>query len=222
MIDLTVRGVLYLLVFLASLALSGVTNDLPTWIPTTILIFTVFLITFGYPVLFETFWDGKTPGKAALGLRVVTVEGAPIRFRHAMIRGSLLVFELGIGSGMIAASSIFVTEKNQRLGDMAAGTLVLRERTASKVPVATAFIPPPGTEEFASTLDVSSLTTDDYLTIRAFLTRSSSLAPKPRQDIAEQVGRQIAQKVRAQPPPWMTAEVFLICIAAAYQRRFSA
>src|SRR4051795_10017584 len=85
----------------------------------------VFAVIFVYPALLETLWRGRTLGKAATGLRVVTREGAPIRFRHAAIRSALFVVDgllLGPSIGVLA---LLLSRDNQRVGDVVAGTLVV-------------------------------------------------------------------------------------------------
>ena len=220
-IDLIIRSVVLTLISIASAILSGVTSDFPTWFFITLFTLVTFFITAGYSIAFETLLHGRTPGKAALGLRVITTEGSPIRFRHAAIRGFLGLLEIAGTFGVVAAVTIFASKRNQRLGDLVAGTIVLRERRAEHQPVATHFQPPPGTEDYAFTLDASRLSTDEYLTLRSFLTRATQLAPAARQGLAEQLGRQFARRMATEPPHWMPAEVFLICVASAYQRRFA-
>ena len=99
-----------------------------------------FLVLFGYPIALETLWRGRTLGKAAMGLRVVTTEGGPVRFRHAAIRAALGLVDFFLTSGAAAVISVLATRNNQRLGDLVAGTLVLRERTG---------LPPPQAAEFS-------------------------------------------------------------------------
>ena len=107
-----------------------------------------FLILVGYPIAMETLWNGRTLGKAAMGLRVVTQEGGPIRFRHAAIRGIFGLIEIWIFLGSIAVVAIIFSKRNQRVGDMVAGTIVLRERSVASPGVAVSFPPPPGYEAY--------------------------------------------------------------------------
>ena len=182
----------------------------------------LFLLIFGYPVVLETVWRGRTIGKAVMGLRVVTVEGAPIGFRHAAIRGILaLVDKYAFFSGLLGIVSILVTARNQRLGDLAAGTIVLRERTAAKAPTATTLPIPAGLESYAATLDLGGLSTADYTTVRSFLVRSGSLAPDVRADLARQLAVPVSLRLRTQPPPGVSPELFLQCVAGAVQQRSS-
>jgi uncharacterized RDD family membrane protein YckC len=102
----------------------------PDWLGIALVLLLVFALQFGYPVGFETLWRGRTPGKAAMGLRVVTVEGAPVRFRHAATRAAIGLLELTGTAGAIAVIASLSSARGQRLGDLAAGTLVIRERRA--------------------------------------------------------------------------------------------
>lgn len=183
------------------------------------LYFLVFLLVFGYPAGFETLWRGRTPGKAALGLRVVTVEGAPIRFRHAAIRAILGLIDKYLLSAIPGVLALLLTPRNQRLGDLVAGTIVLRERSGAKAPQAIAFPAPRGLEGYVATLDVSAIDRADYVTIRSFLLRASSLAPAVRDGLARQLASPLVGRLRTTPPPGLPPEVFLACVAAAHQQR---
>ena len=126
LLDLLVQFGLFLaLALLVSLTTSSGFSDTAGIV---LVIVGAFLIVLGYPALCETFWNGKTVGKAALGLRVRTTEGAPIRFRHAAIRAALGLVDFFVTYGLAATLSVLLTKDSQRLGDLAAGTLVLRER----------------------------------------------------------------------------------------------
>src|SRR4051794_22994870 len=162
-----------------------------------------FAIIFVYPAAFETLWRGRTPGKAALGLRVVTKEGAPVRFRHATIRSALWLVEGLAFSASIAVISILVTRDNVRLGDIAAGTIVVRERSGARMPSASSFGPPAGTEQYTATLDVHAVTEADYEAVRNLLLRAPTLADRARFDVAAQLGTYIAGRMRHTPPPHM-------------------
>ncbi len=79
-----------------------------------------------------------------MGLRVVTREGAPVQFRHAAIRAALGLIDFYLAFGGVAVISALVTREHQRLGDLVAGTLVLRERTGARAPTAVRFAVPAG------------------------------------------------------------------------------
>ena len=181
-----------------------------------------FLILLGYPAFFETVWRGRTPGKAAMGLRVVTTEGSPIRFRHAAVRSALGLVDFVMTSGAGAILSILVTRNDQRLGDLAAGTLVVRERTGATAPMAVSFPVPRGYEDYVGSLDVSPMTPEHYVAIRTFLLRAASLPPQVRAHLAAQFVAPLASRLRQTPPASMHPETFLACAAAAYQHQSAA
>jgi uncharacterized RDD family membrane protein YckC len=179
----------------------------------------LFAVLFVYPVAIETLWRGRTVGKAAMGLRVVTVEGGQISFRHALVRGAMGLVDFYVSFGGVAVIAILATPHNQRLGDLVAGTLVLRERTGARMPSAAEFRVPPGWEHYASTLDVSGLTATDYQAARAFLLRAGSLHPAVRDRLARDIATPLLTRLRHAPPQGVPAEVFLVCVAARYQQR---
>ena len=186
---------------------------------TIVFLLAVFAVLFVYPVVFETLWRGRTPGKAALGLGVVTREGAPVRFRHAAIRSALWVVDGMLFGGSVAVISVLASRDNVRLGDLAAGTLVVRERSGARQPTPIAFPIPYGCEAYVATLDVSGVTPADYEAVRALLMRAPSLPPHVRWQLASQLGGHMAGRLRHSPPEWTTPELFLACVAAAYQQR---
>ena len=109
--------------------------DIPESVAVIFVVVAFFLVLLGYPIAMETLWNGRTLGMAAVGLRVVTTEGAPIRFRHAAIRGALGLIDFWlVPVGVIATVVILLTRDNQRLGDLAAGTLVVYRDEPPKRP----------------------------------------------------------------------------------------
>ncbi len=84
--------------------------------------------TFLYFLLFETLWDGRTPGKAALNLRVVKLDGSKPGFGSFFVRWIMRIIDITLTSGGVAVFTILLNGKGQRLGDMAAGTTVIDEK----------------------------------------------------------------------------------------------
>jgi uncharacterized RDD family membrane protein YckC len=209
------------LVGLLAVALIGQASDavVPDWVALTIVLVLVPGWWLGYFIAFETLWRGRTPGKAALGLRVVTREGAPVRFRHAAIRALLGLVDFLVLGGFFAVVFILLTRDNQRLGDLVAGTLVLRERSALVAPAPVSFAPPPGLEAYTATLDPSRVGTEEYLAVRTFLARAASLPSGPRSALALQLANPLAGKLRPPPPAGISPEAYLRCVAAAHQQR---
>jgi uncharacterized RDD family membrane protein YckC len=206
---------------LFAVALIGQASDVvvPDWVALTLVLVLLPAWWLGYFIAFETLWRGRTLGKAALGLRVVTKEGAPVRFRHAAIRGLLGLVDFFVLGGFLAVVFILFTRDNQRLGDLVAGTLVLRERSALAAPAPVTFTPPPGLEHYTATLDPGGLTTEEYQAVRTFLLRAASLPPGPRSTLALQLANPLAARLRPQPPAGVSPELYLSCVAAAYQQR---
>lgn len=177
-----------------------------------------FLILFGYPVLMETLNNGRTLGKMAAGVRVVTVEGAPVRFRHALLRALLAIFDVLLSFGGIAVVSALLTRRGQRLGDLAAGTMVIRDRTAAREATAQWFPAPTGLEAFTATIDARALTPRTYLAIRNFLARAYDMHEPARSQMAADLAELARFEVRSPPPPPNTSNsMYLSAVAAAAQ-----
>lgn len=204
---------------LAGSAIEDSIPALPTWLGVTLVLLLVFGVQLGYPIGFETFWSGRTPGKAALGLRVVTVEGAPVGFRHAAIRAALGLVDFQLTVGAAGVLTALASQRTQRLGDIVAGTLVLRERTGAGIAVAERFPVPAGLEGHAEQLDVTALGPADYQAVRSFLQRAARLDPATRRRLAGQLADTVAPKVRPGPPSGVPPDAWLQAVAAAYQRR---
>jgi hypothetical protein len=105
------------------------------------------------------------------------------------------------------------------LGDLVAGTIVLRERTSAKSLLPVRFAPPPGLEAYVASLPASALDHADYGAVRSFLIRSAGLAPHVRHHLAAQLADPLVARLRTTPPAGVGPEAFLLCVAAAYQRR---
>ena len=213
-LDGLIQGAALFVVFLASVFIAagrGVSGLI-----VALVLFTVILI--GYPIAWETLWRGRTPGKAALGLRVVTKEGAPIRFRHAVVRGVLGLGEVTM-LPVIGVLALLVSKNEQRLGDMAAGTIVIRERATGPRSAPVVFYPPPGWEGYVDTLDVGGMTAAEYETVRAFLLRAAAMAPAPRYQLAVRLAGPLASRLHQPVPSSAGPDLWLACVAAAYQRR---
>jgi uncharacterized RDD family membrane protein YckC len=220
LIDAAVVGIGVFILFIpVGFLVDPASQLVPDWvvITATILLFSTWV--FGYFIAQETLWRGRTLGKAALGLRVVTREGGPVRFRHALIRALLGLVDFGLFSGFVALVAILASPNNQRLGDMVAGTLVLRERSGMRAPAPVAFAPPRGLEQYAAVLDTSQLDAQAYQAVRSFLLRASALEPTARHELAVQLATSLAERLRPEPPSGIPPEIYLQVVAAAHQAR---
>jgi uncharacterized RDD family membrane protein YckC len=144
----------------------------------------LFLIFFGWFIIFETWWSGRTPGKRALGLRVVRDGGFPLDLGAAIIRNLVRIVEVGLGFYALSAISALISRENKRLGDLAAGTIVVRDR-AEAVADLDAYLARPALSE-------SGITETDRILIERFLARRATLDPVARTRLA----MRIAEKVR--------------------------
>jgi len=187
-IDLAVMAVPFIAIaILASLAASSTDEALGA----AIVLVSLISVVFGYPVLFETLGRGRTPGKAAMGLRVVRDDGGPIRFRHALVRALLGIVDFYLLFGTVAVLVSLGSSKGKRLGDLLAGTVVIRER----VPKSTALpaMMPPHLAGWAATLPVTRLPDTLALEARQVVARQEELEP----EIAAALSRQLADEVLA-------------------------
>jgi uncharacterized RDD family membrane protein YckC len=171
-----------------------------------------FLLVFGYDIFFEVLSSGRTPGKRWSGLRVVRIGGRPVGFVASAVRNIVRIIDflpIFYGVGMVAVA---VTRNNQRLGDVAAGTLVVREvRAEDRAPVADESHA--ARDELAA-WDVSAVTADEIAAVRRFLQRRTDLPGDARERIAGQLASGLRPKV-AGPVENYSAETFLERLAAA-------
>ena len=171
------------------------------------------LLTIGYDVIFEVAAGGRTPGKRVAGIRVVMDGGRPIGLRASLIRNVIRLFEGFATSYIPAMIAILVTRNNQRLGDLAAGTLVIRDRRAAPPP---AYVPPPLAPTNA--LDATGVTGEELAIVRSFLARRESLLPDARRALAADLAGRLRPRV-AGVRQGLADEPFLEQVAAAKSAR---
>jgi uncharacterized RDD family membrane protein YckC len=180
-------------------------SSMPKWVR-ALLVIIAFVVWDGYFVLFEWLWRGQTPGKRWLKLRVIREDGRPISFFEAMVRNLLRLVDIQpVVFYSVGLVSVFATDRDQRVGDLVAGTVVVRERQAEA---------PAFTEVFASpisdpalrrsfkpvpfTADVNNLTEQEIAVVESFLRRRWDLKDYPRQWMAWRVAMPILFKLRPQ------------------------
>ncbi|MEU7718640.1 RDD family protein [Streptomyces tibetensis] len=176
------------------------------------------LVLVGGPIAVETLSHGRSLGKMACGLRVVRDDGGPIRFRHALVRGLIGVIEILMTFGIVACIASFVSARGRRLGDVFAGTLVVRER----IPVArTGFVPPPPpwlSGRFAG-LDLSAVPDGLWLAVRQYLTRMQQLDPQVGWSMAERLAADLAERTGAPVPHGVPPAAYLAAVVQERQAR---
>ena len=207
------------LVVLGSLA-TAVSLELSEAAVETLGLIVVVAVLIFYPVTFETLMRGRTPGKAAMGLRVVRDDGGPIGFRQALVRGLTGAFleRPGLSLFAIAVVTSLLNEQGKRLGDLLAGTVVLRERVSVRGG-RMAGMPPP-LAGWAAGLDLSGVPDGLALAIRQFLSRSDELHDAAREELGGKLVRAVTDAV-GPPPPGTPGWAVLSAVLAERHRRES-
>ena len=175
----------------------------PKWVY-AVMIIVLYLVFSGYFAFFEWIWSGQTPGKRWLKLRVIREDGRPVTFWEACVRNLLRSFDMQpapfYSLGLIA---VFATRRDQRVGDMVAGTVVVREREAEAPAFAQVFAAPvsdPAMRRSFKPVDftasLASLTDAEIQVVETFLRRRWDLPEIPRQWMAWRVSLPILYKLR--------------------------
>ena len=212
-VDIAILLVLFLLLF----TFSGFIGGTAAFV---IQVVGGFLLIFGYPIVAETFFRGRTVGKLVAGIRVVSLEAGPIGFREAFIRSIFQIVDLIASFGAVALVAGMVTMKTQRLGDLAAGTFVVRDPRAQPYVPAIPFTPPMGAEGLVASLDVTKLRPEQERIIRSFLLRVGSLSKAARADLGNRLATNTARTLGHDPRFYgLTPEPYLASIMAAHQLR---
>lgn len=160
--------------------------------PTAVLIVLGFLLWWGYYAFFETIWSGQTPGKRLLRLRAVKHGGTPVDVSSATIRSLIRAIDLGVF--FIGVISMLVTSNTQRLGDLAAGTIVVKERSEWKGDLAQPQrISADNCAEAALVKNIELVTPDQFETIKRFLDRGTELQPDIREQLAAKISGPLMQ-----------------------------
>ncbi|WP_432850059.1 RDD family protein [Amycolatopsis sp. CA-161197] len=217
LLDVLVQGAL-LLIVVVTVTLTS--SDLDPALTIALLLSVFVLIVIGYPVLFETLTRGRSLGKMALGLRVVRLDGGPIRFRHALTRALAGFFVDFWALGFLGAVAVIVSlssSNGRRVGDYLAGTLVIRERVPQSAQAYVAM--PPGLEDWAAQLDLSRLPDDLALAARQYLNRFHELRPDAAHALGQGLADQTAHAVGVAVPHGMPAWVFLSAVLAERRNR---
>ena len=171
-----------------------------------------------YPVSFETLLRGRTPGKAAMGLRTVRDDGGPIGFRQALVRGLAGAFLERPGITLFVAGVVtsLLNPQGKRIGDLLAGTVVVRERVAVRGGAVATM--PPQLAGWASELDLSGLSDDLALSVRQFVSRADQLTPAAREELGQRLVGAVTAAVGPAPPGTPGAAV-LSAVLAERRRR---
>ncbi|MFF4276804.1 RDD family protein [Streptomyces sp. NPDC001536] len=215
LLDLLVGVIVYVLVTIALVASTASLDEAAQF---AVSLASFVLIMVGGPIAVETLSRGRSLGKMACGLRVVRDDGGPIRFRHALVRGGIGVIEILLTFGVIACIASLVSARGRRLGDVFAGTLVVRER----VPVAhNGFLPPPPpwlAGRFSG-LDLSAVPDGLWLAIRQYLGRMQQLDPQVGWAMAERLAADVASRTGTPAPQGVPPAAYLAAVVQERQAR---
>ena len=197
-----------------------------------IVIFVIFLLNWGYFTLFEAFWNGQTPGKRVAKIRVIQRSGRSIGLLESMARNLVRYVDqvpFFYGVGVIA---MFVTKQHQRLGDMAAGTLVVRDRepdspmwgdSGSRTFTAELFQRAPIPEPHASVVlpagGIGKLTSSDLEVLEGFFSRRLDMNMTTRAMLAQRIAAAIQAKSGLEMPEGTSVETFLEATARLLRDR---
>ncbi len=196
---------------------SKVTRSMDDAAATAFVLVTLVAVVVGYPLVMETLTRGRTLGKLAMGLRTVRDDGGPIRFRQALVRALLEVVEVWVLVGSPALVCSLASSRGKRLGDLLAGTYVVRERG-----VAQRSRPPQMPYELADwarLADIGRIPGDVAVGARQFLSRAPRMHPDARAGMGWALATQVASYVAPPPPVGTHPEAYLAAVLAERRRR---
>ncbi|GAA6526109.1 RDD family protein [Intrasporangium sp. DVR] len=214
LIDVIAHVGLLIGVFFLTRALTGQASEA---VSRTGMIVALVAVLVGVPTVSETLSRGRTLGKLITGLRVVRDDGGPISFRHALARALVGWVEIYLLTGIAAVISAMVTARTKRLGDLAAGTYVIAERSRIQLPPPP--VAPPELEGWARRADIAALEPDLAVAVRQFLPRAPLLVPTARQELGRQLLARVLPRVAPAPPPGHHPEAVLAAVMAERYRR---
>ncbi|HEU4835494.1 MAG TPA: RDD family protein [Pyrinomonadaceae bacterium] len=208
-IDHTIQALALILIGIAAAVLANLSvleqmlASAPKWVY-AVMIILLFLVFAGYFTFFEWIWSGQTPGKRWLKLRVIREDGRPITFWEASVRNLLRPLDMfPMGSYSIGLIAVFASTRDQRIGDMVGGTVVVREREAEAPEFDQVFATPVSDPAMRRsfkpvdfTANLSSLTDSEIQVVETFLRRRWDLSEMPRQWMAWRVSLPILFKIR--------------------------
>jgi uncharacterized RDD family membrane protein YckC len=213
MIDIVVVFVGYLI----SLVLwAGALGQFDDAVAAALMIIFTVLVFVGYPLVFETATRGRTLGKMAMGLRVVSDDGGPERFRQALFRALSSVVEIWMLLGSPAVICSMLSPRAKRIGDIFAGTIVISERGPAMGPPP---MMPPHLAWWAASLQLSGLTAEQADLARQFLSRARQLDPRLRDQMAYRIAGDVLSRVAPPPPPGTPPQLVLAAVLAERHRR---
>ncbi len=218
LIDMAAQVVLLLIVVIVLTTTFGQVNG--DYIAAALVTANIVVLV-GYPTAFETLSRGKTLGKMALGIRVIGDDGSPVRFRQALVRALVGVFEIWtIVLAPVGLIASIISVRGKRVGDMFAGTYVIQERVPVRhaLPPLFAAVPAPLTG-WAQTLQVSSLSDQTAEAAGSYLRRFAELSAQARDSLGAQLANAVAAQVSPPPPAGTPPTAYLAAVLAVRRER---
>ncbi|ARH91490.1 RDD family protein [Streptomyces sp. MOE7] len=217
-VDVAVAWSIYIAV---SMLLVSATSSMDSAAIAAVSVAAFVLVQVGIPIVVETLSHGRSLGKVICGLRVVREDGGPIRFRHALVRGAMGAIEIVLTMGVVAAIASLVSARGRRVGDVFAGTLVIRER----MPAAEVgrVLPPVGPWPVANLggLDLSRVPDGWWLAVRQYLTRMGQLDPQVGAAMAGRLAEDLRGFTGVPGPAEAHPAAYLAAVVAERQARES-
>ena len=179
----------------------------------------MFSIYVGYFAFFETLWQGQTPGKRIVKIRVIREDGRPVRLPQATLRALLRPIDDFFFLGMFL---IIFSKQEKRLGDWLAGTLVIQEEQnlspkKFNISVEAQLL----AQELLQNSAIAELLPEDFAIIREYLQRREEMLPKSRRELSIKLAHQAKSLIKLEDVPDETsANIFLEAIYFAYQQQF--
>ena len=181
-----------------------------------------FFLIWGYYMVFEIVWSGQTPGKRALGLRVIRENGYPLRAGDAVVRNLIRILDGPPFFGAVLGSLVMLcNDRAKRIGDFAAGTIVVREGKRQRLGELGRLEPGPAGAATAgataaATADapvMASLSAADATLVRDFLVRRAEMYPDARSALAQRLAEHLSRRYGYPLPERGGAERFLESLA---------
>jgi uncharacterized RDD family membrane protein YckC len=218
-------GILVLVLFLAIFlpGMAAFSQASAEW-AFAVVLFIIFLLNWGYFTLFEAFWNGRTPGKRVARIRVIQRSGRAIGLIESMTRNLVRYIDMQpFALYAVGVIAIFATRQHQRLGDLAAGTLVVRDHVeeaplwgdsgartiTAQIFAPSAPVPEPHSAYSLPASGIARLSSTDLEVLEGFFARRLDLSLPTRHALAERIAAAIQAKSGLEPPAGASVETFL-------------
>jgi uncharacterized RDD family membrane protein YckC len=189
----------------------GLTGSIGQTVGAVVFISLFFVLWWGYFITFETLWNGQTPGKRLMKVRVIRMSGYPVTFLDAVVRNLVRIIDFLPLLYGIGVTTMFISSQSRRLGDYAAGTIVVKERAPIQLedleltaarghPPASPALPRGATDPDELQWNLRALSAQDREIIGVYLDRAPSISTDARQRIGSEISARLADKIGARRP----------------------